>query len=220
AGVSSMNIFYNDSFFDGNDPDANAADDAAIATDKTHSVYGEHATFANYTSYWHGINGIMVDITDTAQANQLSLADFQFLVGNKPNITSWEVAPAPNMTVRIGGGTDGADRVMFTWANGTLTDEWLQVTVKPTVRTGLTDEVVFFYGNQVGDTGLGNSSTVVLVDSIDRAAVRDNLGSPVAIDSPYDMNRDEAVDETDRTIVTGNPRNFADGLILPTFFID
>ena len=48
--------------FDGNDPAANAADDAAIATDKTALLPGQTATFANYTSYSRGINGIMVDI--------------------------------------------------------------------------------------------------------------------------------------------------------------
>ena len=45
---------------------ASAADDQAIATDKTALLPGETATFANYTSYSLGINGIMVDVADLA----------------------------------------------------------------------------------------------------------------------------------------------------------
>src|SRR5580698_7642731 len=57
ASVVDEQIFYNDSAFDGNSTAANAADDAAIATDKTPLLPGQTAGFANYTSYSRGING-------------------------------------------------------------------------------------------------------------------------------------------------------------------
>ena len=62
ANVVGRNIFYNRSGFDGNNAAANAADDAAIATDKSALLPGAAATLANYTSYTRGINGIMVDV--------------------------------------------------------------------------------------------------------------------------------------------------------------
>ena len=49
ANVVGENIFYNDSSFDGNNPAANAADDAAIATDKTALLPGQTATLRQLT---------------------------------------------------------------------------------------------------------------------------------------------------------------------------
>ena len=51
---------YNDSFFDGYDPAAGASDDLAIATDKSPLLPGQAATFADYTSYECGLNGLMI----------------------------------------------------------------------------------------------------------------------------------------------------------------
>ena len=62
AAVQSRLIFYNNSSFDGGNAAANAPDDNAIATDKSALSPGQKATFANYTSYPKGINGIIVDI--------------------------------------------------------------------------------------------------------------------------------------------------------------
>ena len=81
-------VFYNNSRYDGHtgyisgDPAINIFDDNAIATDKTALLPGHLATFANYTSYSRGINGIMVDIAGLANPGSISAADFQFQVGN------------------------------------------------------------------------------------------------------------------------------------------
>ena len=58
AAVIGRHVFYNNSAYDATD------DDDAIATDKVALLPGETATFANYTSYARGINGLMVDVTD------------------------------------------------------------------------------------------------------------------------------------------------------------
>ncbi|MCK4275430.1 MAG: hypothetical protein KAX78_02885, partial [Phycisphaerae bacterium] len=55
AEVLGRYVFYNNSALDGLDPAANAADDGAIATDKTALLGGSTAAFANYTSYSRGI---------------------------------------------------------------------------------------------------------------------------------------------------------------------
>ena len=54
---------------------ASATDDEAIASDKVALLPGETATFANYTSYARGINGIMVDIADLASEPTLAMVD-------------------------------------------------------------------------------------------------------------------------------------------------
>ena len=62
--VVARQLFYNDSAWDGNNAAANADDDDAIATDKVALLPGMTATFANYTSYSRGINGLMIDVQD------------------------------------------------------------------------------------------------------------------------------------------------------------
>ncbi|MGA2060941.1 MAG: hypothetical protein ABSG67_10700, partial [Thermoguttaceae bacterium] len=67
--IAGRYIFYNNSKFDA------AGDSGAIATDKTALLPGQTATFANYTSYSLGINGIIVDIQGLANAGSLTAAD-------------------------------------------------------------------------------------------------------------------------------------------------
>ena len=64
--VAGRHIFYNQSMFDGYNAAANALDDYVIALDKEALLPGDTASFANYTSYFRGINGIMVDIAGLA----------------------------------------------------------------------------------------------------------------------------------------------------------
>jgi len=148
AQVAGRCVFYNNSRFDGNNPAANAGDNLAVAMDKTALLPGQKATFANYTSYSRGVNGVMVDVvylqgTPTA-------ADFAFKVGNSNNPAGWAVAPAPtSVTVRKGAGIGGSDRVTIIWPDNAIAKQWLQVTVLPTANTGLAAADVFYFGNAV-----------------------------------------------------------------------
>jgi hypothetical protein len=62
-------VFYNNSFFDGVTPGADVLDDSAIAPDKSALLPGGVATFANYTSYRRGLNGIMIGYRPSAGWN-------------------------------------------------------------------------------------------------------------------------------------------------------
>ena len=64
--VVGRHVFYNNSVFDGFDQVANPSDDMAIAVDKQPWLADQVATFANYTSYEHGLNGIMIDVRGLA----------------------------------------------------------------------------------------------------------------------------------------------------------
>ncbi len=61
--VVERHLFYNNSLFDGFDPEAGPSDDAALAWDKVALQPGDSATWENYSSYSRGINGIMVDLS-------------------------------------------------------------------------------------------------------------------------------------------------------------
>src|SRR5207244_7962742 len=139
--VLAHHLFYNNSVFDGSAA-ATADDDRALATDKKALLPGATATFANYTSYSKGINGVFLDVLHFAGTP--TAGDFLFKVGNSADPSTWASAPAPtNVTIRRGAGDGGSDRVTITFADGAIKNEWLQVTVKPGGNTGLASPDVF-----------------------------------------------------------------------------
>ena len=215
--VVGRHVLYNDSAFDGNDPAASSADDGAIATDKAALLPGEIASFANYTSYSKGINGVMVDI-GTLTAAPVA-ADFQFKVGNSNDPSTWATAPDPTgITVRPDEGVSGTDRVTILWTDNAIEKQWLQITVKATANTGLATDDVFYFGNAIGETG--NSAADAEVTPADEIGVRNNphdiKTNPAAIDDAYDFNRDKKVGPTDQVISRNNGTNSSTALQLIT----
>lgn len=73
--VVGRHVFYNNSAFDHNNPAANADDDRAVAPDKRALLPGQTATFANYTSYSGGINGLMIDFVDFNRDARVNATD-------------------------------------------------------------------------------------------------------------------------------------------------
>jgi len=214
AEVVGRHVFYNHSAFDGDDPAANAADDGAIAPDKRALVPGEAATFANYTSYSRGINGVMVDIDFLAGTP--TAADLEFRLGNDDRPDGWTTAPDPNsITVRPQEGAGGSDRVTITWPDGAIANQWLRVTVLATPRTGLIADDVFYFGHAAGESG--DSSGDARVNAIDALMARNNprtLTDPAPINFPYDYNRDARVNASDLLVARSNQTHLLDALRL------
>ena len=220
ATVAGRHVFYNNSAFDGNDPAADARDDAAVAADKAAALPGPQTSFANYTSYDKGINGVMVDVENLPAGAGPTAADFAFEVGNShPFLEPWTAAaPAPSsVTVRRGAGVNGSDRVTLTWGDGQIQKTWLRVRVLPTANTGLAAEDAFYFGNWPGESGNkpgvarrnGARVAVARVDKADagRAArnrTRPRNPLPVTVASPFDFNRDGVVDAADRKVAVQN----------------
>ena len=203
--VVGRGIFYNNSALDGNNAAANDADDAAIArnpdgTAKQALLPGQKATFANYTSYSKGINGIMIDIS---HVGTLSAGDFIFKVGNTNDPSTWVAAPAPlGITVRSGAGQNRSDRVEIVWADGAIKKQWLQITVNANGNTGLLTNDVFYFGNAVGDSG--NSTTDAAVNTADALGARGHGTPGAAVTNVWDYNRDGKVDAADVTVAQQN----------------
>jgi len=218
-GVVGRRVFYNNSAFDGNDPEANAADDQAIATDKRALLPGATASLANYTSYALGINGLMVDITGVSEVP--TAADFQFRVGNGGDPGEWPLLDEPaGFSLRPGEGTaissaGGSDRVTIIWPEGAIRNEWLQVTVLPTDVTGLAEADVFYFGNAVAESG--NSPSDARVNALDVVAARNNphnLLNPAPVDDAHDYNRDKRVDAADMLLARNNQTHLLSALEL------
>ncbi len=192
SGVAGRYVFYNNSSL-GN----------TIAPDKTALQPGGQASFANYTSYVHGINGIIIDIVGVLIPGEIDAGDFTFKLGNDDTPGNWTDAPAPasiDATV---------NQITLTWNDGAIRNTWLEVTVLANGGTGLSFPDVFYFGSAPGETG--NSLTDATVDAIDVLATRQNpqpFFDPAAIDNVYDFNRDRRVNAID-TLIARNHQTWA-----------
>jgi hypothetical protein len=214
AMVVGRYIFYNNSAFDGNNAAANANDDGAIAPDKFPLFGGSTASFANHTSYFRGINGIMVDLANAPNSAAISAADFAFKRGNDDNPAGWSSVPGPiGFSRRAGAGLNGSDRFTILWADNAIQNQWLQITVLANANTGLSAAEVFYFGNAIGD--VGNSLNDSQVNAIDRSGTRNNprnVSDPALITDPYDFNRDARVNAIDRSVVRNSATTVATAL--------
>jgi hypothetical protein len=203
ASVAGRHLFYNWSRFDPSGSILAMDDDNAIATDKTPLLPGQGApSFANVSSYFWGLNGVMVDLAGLAIDADVSPADFDF--GS---------APLPeSMTIREGAGVGGSDRVSIAWAPYTtlagiphtaIGNGWLHVTVKATDDTQLSRPDVFSFGSLVGETGDGGGRNP-RVSAIDLAATKRNLNATASLTATTDFDRDGRVTAVDLSIVKRN----------------
>jgi hypothetical protein len=190
-------IFYNDSEWNNHNVTAYNFDALAMDANKHGLLPGETATFANYTSYSKGINGIAVDVEGFE--GLITPDDFSLMVGNSSDLSTWQPAPPPdNVTEYPGLGVNGTVRLELKWDDPVIQNEWIQVTLKANENTGLTDDDVFYFGNAIGETG--NSPTNAIVDAADVSAIANNYTSAASLTNPFDINRDKVVDAADEAI--------------------
>jgi len=215
AAVLGRCVFYNNSAFDGFDSAAGADDDPAVATDKRALLPGQIATFANYSSYSRGINGIMIDVAGLPDGFTPGVDDFRLAVGNDADPAAWQPAPAPSsVTLREGAGQAGADRITLVWPDYAIANQWLEVTLRAD-GFSLTADDVFYFGSAVAEAG--NFPADAKVTTTDMLLARNNprsLLNPAAIDFPYDTNRDRRVDATDVLLARNNQTSFLTALEL------
>jgi hypothetical protein len=209
ASVAGRYVFYNNSAFDR--PAAGVApaagdDDRAIAPDKQALLPGQTGGFSNYTSYALGLNGIMIDVAGlpTLGNATLSAADFLFRGGTGADPSTWATAPAPSsISVRRGAGVGGSDRVVITFPDGAVRNQWLQITVNASAATGLARPDVFYFGNLGGE--VGDAAGDAVVGARDLVLTRSYMTRRnLPVSNHYDHNRDGRVDSRDLAIVKAN----------------
>jgi hypothetical protein len=225
AGVVARHIFYNESAWDWDtapafdtndnnqyDPGEDGPHDAdAIASDKAALLPGNPATFANYTSYSSGINGIMIDMIGVPDGVTPSLGDFEFRIGNNNEPYAWPDAPAPTVTFERGAGVSSSDRVTLIWDAGEITNTWLEVTVLP-AGLSLDRGDVFYFGNAVAEAGDSADAEVTVTDLLLARNNPRSIPNTASITFPYDYNRDTSVDAIDILLARNNRTNFLDAL--------
>jgi O-glycosyl hydrolase/regulation of enolase protein 1 (concanavalin A-like superfamily) len=197
AAIAGRGVYYGGSAFDG------TTHDGAIALDKTALLPGQTASFANYTSYSGGLNGLIVDIRNPA--GTMTASDFVFQVGNDNTPNGWAAAPDPlSVICRPGAGMGGSTRVEITWADGAIVNQWLRVTVRggEGSTSGLAANDVFYFGNVPGETG--DNATSARVDMVDQLAIRAAATDSASVTAACDINKDGVIDETDEVTARGN----------------
>ena len=222
ATVTGRHVFYNNSVYD---TGAGRTDDTAVAPDKTALLAGQTASAANITSYGRGINGVMVDVlglpAGTITGGLLGVNDVAIRTSSSTAPNAWSTGPAPtSVTVRPGAGVGGSDRVTLAWADGTIVNRWVEVTLLANTDTGLAAPDVFAFGNLVGDA---DSSRGVNIS--DFGALRQDFGrTGLSIaNGRSDFNRDGSVNIADFGALRGNfgkslaaPPTLAAGAATPT----
>jgi hypothetical protein len=209
-------LFYNNSRFDGNNGAINANDDLSIAPDKTGYNGTGTATFANISSFNKGITGIMVDLQAGLGAHSainLTSGDITFQVSPASFVTTtynqlstWSTAPTPTaISVRMGAGQDGSDRLEITWATSAIKEEWLEVDVHADGNTGLAVDDVFYFGSVIGDSGAGDTPLLAKTDGNDYNIPLSNIvGLTTPIWNLCDYTDDGKVDGNDSTAAISN----------------
>ena len=198
VAVVGRHVFYNHSAHDGRDPAATAADDGAVAPNKSALLPGQPASFSNVTSYSRGINGVMVDVENLPDAATVTAANFGFALGRGDG--AWADGPAPAaVTLRRGAGVGGSDRVTLTWADGQIVNRWLRVTFTPGAGSATPiNSDVFYFGNLRGETGdPTKGATAVAVTTTDVLRTRQAMHRPAPLNSAFDHNRDGRVNVLD-----------------------
>jgi hypothetical protein len=186
-------VFYNRSRFDGGNAAITAEDFLhAVAIGKQPLLPGGTATFANYTSYVRGINGIMIDFNGHAAP---TAEDFAFRVRDT-------AAPAPLEFFTSQNAAAPGAFAAFTFPDGSIRNTWLEVTVLANERTGLLAPQTFYWGNLVGDTGNNAAgATSAVVNVLDQLRTRTRqTGATASIMDVADFNRDGRVNVLDTAI--------------------
>jgi hypothetical protein len=213
TGVVGTKLFYKGSSKWNVTNGSTFSDDNAIAPDKTAYLSGSGtAGFSAVSSYYKGINGLMVDLAGTH--GPIAANDFIFRVGNNNVAGSWVAAASPTLvTTRAGAGFGGSDRIELIWADNAIEKTWLEVTLRgfdgvgtTNANTGLTSSYVFYWGSAIGDAGAGNALTFD-VTPLDEAAARTGfrgLNNRAPITNANDFNRDGLVTSIDQIIARNN----------------
>jgi ELWxxDGT repeat protein len=205
--VQDRRIFYNRSissvFGNGSGNPINAIDPTKVALRP-----GQVTSFANYTNYVRGLNGIIVDVAGLA--GTVTASDFLFAVGDGTNPTAFAATTAvPTISVFAGGGLGGADRIKVEFADIAIRNTWLRVTVRATAATGLAADDVFYFGSAVGDTNVGNIGDPISIrtNASDTSSVRQNqsvAANSVGISNIFDLNKDGRVNASDTSVTRQN----------------
>lgn len=186
---------------------------AGSPIDSVKSLHNEGAspqtlTYDNLINTSRGINGVVFDIQDLGDGGSLSASDFSFQVsptgafdqGTNPP-SGWSAGPAPVGVSVVPG---SPDRVTIEWANNSITNRWLRVTILANANTGLSQPEVYYIGHLLGETtgpDVGGFYTVAFGDI---TPIRSQSGATVNSGSTVDIDKNGTVSFADISAMRTN----------------
>jgi PKD repeat protein len=206
AEVAGQYLFFNDSVYDGNGTSVTAADMSAIADGIIALLPGEASDGTNASSYVYGIDGIVIEVNNLLNPDEVTINDFQFAVGNSSDTDQWEQAPTPTLTLLEKDIAEGTDRFFLHWDNQAVINTWLSVVMLANTNTSLETDEVFYFGNLVGDVDGDGSVGIADVFSIWNNRTRSSSDPQADVNSLYDIDKDGKVNISD-VFLTWNNRS-------------
>ena len=107
------------------------------------------------------------------------------------------------ISVRTGSTGGWHDRVELTWTDGSITQEWLEVTVHADANTGLSSTLHFLLGSLIANSGTGDTGAMAITSSTDENAVRIHIGT-ATVTNVFDFNKDGFVNSSDENTARDN----------------
>jgi len=214
ATVTKQQIFYaGSSAF-------SSAGNAEAAIDPTRQplLPGNKASAANYTNYYRGLNGIVIDVKGLPSSG-IGTSDFIFEIWDGISAQGFlPLMAAPTVSVWPGQGSAGSgdSRVKVQFANNVIQNTWLRVTLVANSVTGLDSDNVFYFGNAIGDGYVANTATTVRVNAIDTAISRGNQSpapNSAGVSNFYDLDKNGRVNAIDTALVRAFQSNAVINLI-------
>ena len=211
SSVSAVKLFYDNSKFNKNveGVGAGTTDDKAIDTTKTAYLPGAGtANFSNISCLhrWHQRHHGRPGHGRRAWQSQRQ----RLHVPRGHSTTRPASGPRPRLPRRFrcapAAGTGGGDRVELTWTDGSITQEFLEVTVHADANTGLSAPYTFFYGSVIANTGTGDTGALAITSSTDENAARSHSGT-ATVTNIYDFNKDGFVNSSDENAARGQWRH-------------
>lgn len=209
ARITKRNVFYNNSFYDANNPGiqpqipGNYNDDFdAVDTGKSPLMVGDGAaTFTNWTGFDDGITGLMYEVALPSVTP--AAGDFTFINRGKNGMgnvlvapTAFQVLPTANPDVVV---------CVFTFTN--VTNCWLEVNIG--TGFGLAAPETHWWGNVRYEDGTIQGLNIP-VNATDEIDARNNPSGffKVAPTYVWDYNKDGSCNATDELGARFNPSGF------------
>lgn len=183
---------------------------SAVDTGKSLAKEGEGPRLLgleNLINTSRGINGVVFNIVDLGNAQNLSAADFEFQMSPQGVFSEvanpaagWASAPAPSsITVTPG----SPEQVLIQWGNNQIENRWLRITVLANSNTGLASPEVYYIGHLLGET-TGLSGITFSVAFLDITEIRTQVGQTVDATSIADIDKSGLVSFSDITAMRAN----------------
>jgi hypothetical protein len=165
-------------------------------------------TFANVINYSRGINGVILDVAGLA-ASSLTGDDFIFRMSPQgasgtQNPSTWVSAPAPT-AIDVTAAAGQPSRIRLEWADGVITNRWLQIIVKANANTGLIERGAYYLGHALGEV---NGVSPYRLTSADLSSVQGSISTAIVpITDMRDVNKDRRITSADLSFLQSRVSN-------------